>query len=157
MNGKTFEFDGEQFAYVTSPNDLTLDEMDTVLGWLVDQEIIDVEDTEASIRVLNRPQHRMKLLKVLMWTSIHRARPGFTLADAGAVSLTVVQDAAAAVTRKAPQDRQAPEGAVLSPTKPASGPARKRAAPRTTSSTSAAGTGRRSPGSTGSRRTTSAG
>lgn len=154
-SGKTFEFDGQRFAYVTNPDDFTLDEMDVVLGWLVELGILDVEDAEASIRVLNRPQHKMKLLKVLMWCSIQRSRPDFTLADAGKVNLAVVSAAAAAPARKVPTDRKAPAGAVLSPTRPASGATRKRASPRTTSRSSGASTGRSSRVSTASRRTTS--
>jgi hypothetical protein len=150
VGSKTFEYDGEQFAYLTDPNDMSVDEMDVVLEWLVDVSVIDMEDTDASIRVLNQPQHRMKLLKVLLWASIHRGRPNFTIAEAGAVKMRVAGSAvtSSGLARKAPADHQKAAAAVMSPT--SAGKPRTRKPASRTSTAGGAATARRSRTSTAS-------
>jgi hypothetical protein len=123
MSAKTFEFEGESYTAVTSPNDITMDEMDAVLEWLVEKGL------DADISVLRQPVHRVKMLRILAWASINRVHPEFSLfADSGRIDIGGIAGAMP-TPRDLPKDHQAP-GAVLSPTKPASRPTRRRAAPK---------------------------
>jgi hypothetical protein len=115
--------DGKTYPYISSPRDMTINEMKVVSEFFGDQ-----------FNTVFKVQ--LNALQALAWASIHRHLPDFTLEEAGDTTVGAVTDAQHSSTVKAAAvaaGSDLPEGMVLTPTNAASVP-RKRT-PVATSST----------------------
>jgi hypothetical protein len=95
----SFTVKGEKYPLVET-KDFTLDELEAI-------ETFYGEDFET---IATR---RLRMMRVMLWISVKRLKPDFTLEDAGSLGMGALGDALA--RKNEPEDHQA-AGRVLSPT-----------------------------------------
>lgn len=130
-------YDGQKFPFVPETSKLTYDELDVIEAHY-----------EQDITEIFTAARRREVVKILVWASIARGRPGFTLAEAGALPVDEGLTAFHAAQRPASPVAEGSE--LLSPTSAGRPRTRRPASPK--SAAGAATTPRRSRSTSGSGR-----